>query len=791
MGGGVFFVGKSPDKNPLVREEAGNMIAPGIHVTGKKSIFSALALLSFIVGGGLAVGQAADLPQVLKGPPAAWVQPLPLDLTLSQAKAASSEEGGTYFLLHDEQVKADEQVRFIHFAKRYLTDGAVEDDSQITISVNPAYQTLTFHTLRILRDGEVLDRLPKQEIKLLQRESRLDWNLFDGRLSAVIILDDLRAGDVVEYSYSLAGANPIFGNHFMDATYLEWTEPVETFQYRLLWPSERKLGFKAFRSEIKPEITDIGSGVTEYRWKQRDIPAAFSDGQTPSWYDAWAWLQLSDFQSWGEVARWAVAIYPWPKEIPAELAEEIARLRKIEGRKEQVLAALQYVQDSIRYLGIEVGANSHEPHPVDIVLQRRFGDCKDKALLLSTILRELGVEAHPALVETDVRKVIGDWLPSPLAFNHVIVQVVLDGKSYWIDPTTRKQGGSLDTLYFPDYGWALVIKPETTALTAIQPSGFTEATTEITEYFTFKDFKGEAALRVVSVFSGREADRMRSYIADTRRSEIKRSYVNYYARQFPDIEATEAPKFQDDREKNILIGEENYLIRKLWTSAEKDKKNLMGDFAATTIRGLLQTPDVARRTMPLVLSYPVRAKHVVELSFPRSMNFSSEKEVVEDPGFKFTYEAKAQSDKLTLSYDYETRRDFIEPANVSEYVSRQDAMRDLLGYRVTVPATWVENHQPAAVEKKAEVAVSDETAQRLGGVIVTLFSLIAGFLIVAGIVGFIVWRASLKAPRLIVPPKIPLHHCVVCGVTDDRDVRAEFRVANDGHEYCSEHLPRS
>jgi len=790
-------MGKCPDKNPLATAGGGNMIAPGIYVTGKKSIFSAWASLAprcgmvalLMVGVWLTSVQAGDLPQVLKAPPAAWVQPLPLDLTLSQVKTASSEEGGTYFLLHDEQIKADEQVRFIHFATKYLTEGAVEDDSQITISVNPAYQTLTFHTLRIHRDGEVLDRLPKQEIKLLQRESRLDWNLFDGRLSAVIILDDLRVSDVVEYSYSLTGANPIFGHHFMDATYLEWTEPVETFQYRLLWPTDRKLGFKAFRSEIKPEITEAGSGVTEYRWKQRDIPAAFSDGQTPSWYDAWAWLQLTDFQSWGEVARWAAAIYPWPKEIPAELAEEITRLRQIEGRKAQVLAALQYVQDNIRYLGIEVGANSHEPHPVEVVLQRRFGDCKDKALFLSTILRELGVEAYPALVETDVRKVIGDWLPTPLAFDHVVVQVVLDGKIYWIDPTTRKQGGNLDTLYFPDYGWALVINPETTALTAIQPSGFAQTSTEITESFTFKDFTGDAALRVRSVFSGKEADRMRSYIADTRRSEIKRSYLNYYARQFPDIEATEAPKFQDDREKNILIGEENYLIRKLWTSGEKDKKNLLGDFSATTIRGQLQTPDVARRTTPLALTYPVRAKHMIELSFPRSMSFTSEKEVVENPAFQFIYEAKAEGEKLTLSYDYETRTDFIEPEKVSEYLSRQDAMRDLLGYRVTVPATWAENYK-AEIPVAADAVASAETARRLGDLIFKVFSIIAGFLIVAGLVGFVLWRASLKAPRLTVPPKIPLHHCVVCGVTDDRDVGADFRVANDGHEYCSEHLPR-
>ena len=46
---------------------------------------------------------------------------------------------------------------------------------------------------------------------------------------------------------------------------------------------------------------------------------------------------------------------------------------------------------------------------------------KDKSLLLSSILNELGIEAFPALVNTEAQTELARELPSPLAFDHCIV----------------------------------------------------------------------------------------------------------------------------------------------------------------------------------------------------------------------------------------------------------------------------------------------------------------------------------------------------------------------------------
>ena len=101
-------------------------------------------------------------------------------------------------------------------ATQFLTENGVEEGARISITFDPSYETVTMHRLIVHRDGKAVDRLARQEIKVIQREERLDWHLYDGRLSAEVILEDIRVGDVLEYAYSIHGSNPIFGGRYLD-----------------------------------------------------------------------------------------------------------------------------------------------------------------------------------------------------------------------------------------------------------------------------------------------------------------------------------------------------------------------------------------------------------------------------------------------------------------------------------------------------------------------------------------------------------------------------------------------
>src|SRR6185369_17537776 len=99
------------------------------------------------------------------------------------------------------------------------------------------------------------------------------------------------------------------------------------------------------------------------------------------------------------------------------------------------------VQDGFRYLSVSIELGGQIPADPEIVIRRKYGDCKDLALLLTRLLRGLGVSARPVLVHGGLRKAVSELLPSPW-FNHVIVEFQIGEERRWVEATMKFQGGS-------------------------------------------------------------------------------------------------------------------------------------------------------------------------------------------------------------------------------------------------------------------------------------------------------------------------------------------------------------
>jgi len=716
---------------------------------------------------------AAPPPKIGTGPAPAWVEPLPVP------PSDASAPGGAW-LLWDEQVKADEQADYVHVARRVVTREEIEDGSRLSISINPEYQSLTFHQLVVHRDGRAEDRLARQEIKVLQREERMDWNMFDGRVSAVIFVEDIRPGDVVEYAYTRAGQNPIFEGKYMDSFSFRWSVPLARMRFRLLWPSQRHLSYKPHAGKIEPRITQPSPGLTEYRWEAADIKPLIADDDLPGWYDPYGWVQLSEYASWNDVARWAAGIYPQTDHIPAELETELKRIREIPGEKDRILAALRYVQDNIRYLGMEVGPNSHKPHHVEEVLQRRFGDCKDKSVLLSVMLRKLGFQASPALVSTDDGPVLNEWLPSAWAFDHVVVRVWYQDRAYWLDPTDSNQGGSLDDLYFPAYGHGLVVEPETAGLVKVPPSGFDETLTEVKETYDFENFRGGFVLRAHTIYRGADAERMRSRLAESTLEELGKNYLNYYAREFPKIEVLEPLKFDDHREKNIVESDEAYRVTGGFWRVPEDSAKAVGKFSSRMVSDAISTPDTPLRTMPYALKYPKRIRNTLELNFPEKFDFDDERLTVEDPAFRYTFSGKPSGRRMTLVYEYQSRADHVEAKDIASYLAHVKKAENTLGYTVRIPKWRVDNSGSEDLPVAAKTPGADAAPGWWSGVL--------GLGVLLFAVGVTWWFQRRARPSPTAEYAAAIHQCATCGATEHTHADLEFRVAMDGREYCRHHL---
>lgn len=173
-------------------------------------------------------------------------------------------------------------------------------------------------------------------------------------------------------------------------------------RWRLLWPAKRALEVRTFGAP-PPERSDRGAFV-EYSWVGRDIAAIADEDAEPVAFDPYPRVRLSEDRTWAEVARWGRTLYGTARRLSGPLAARVEEWRKTSSTDEEKIAAvLHFAQAEIRYVGIELGEGSHRPSAPDVVLERRFGDCKDKANFMVASLGALGVEAWPAFVNTRVK----------------------------------------------------------------------------------------------------------------------------------------------------------------------------------------------------------------------------------------------------------------------------------------------------------------------------------------------------------------------------------------------------
>jgi hypothetical protein len=116
-------------------------------------------------------------------------------------------------------------------------------------------------------------------------------------------------------------------------------------------------------------------------------------------------------------------------------------------------AAYSFVSRQVRYVAVEIGVGGFTPHAAADVYQNRYGDCKDKATLLLTMLNHIGLRGYPALVGTRGDIEANPKIPTLATFDHMIVALPVpaelqgavskfssfdpESSILWIDPTSE------------------------------------------------------------------------------------------------------------------------------------------------------------------------------------------------------------------------------------------------------------------------------------------------------------------------------------------------------------------
>lgn len=178
-----------------------------------------------------------------------------------------------------------------------------------------------------------------------------------------------------------------------------------------------------------------------FTWVKKDIPALVLEPLMPPYDDLVQFVQFSrsEWKEWSDVSKWYYVKYFSPQmlitptikdkatSLTAGCTDELSKLKNI----------YSFVQ-KIRYISIKLGEGGGiRPNFPETILQRQYGDCKDKSMLLISLLKSINIKASPVLVLTADEGSIDTDFPS-FYFNHMITKVILEnGRSYFLDPTAE------------------------------------------------------------------------------------------------------------------------------------------------------------------------------------------------------------------------------------------------------------------------------------------------------------------------------------------------------------------
>jgi transglutaminase-like putative cysteine protease len=605
--------------------------------------------------------------EVRPAPP--WVETLTVDLVKPIARA--NVRWGIYDLLIDHQVRAGEasQVRYFRTVRRVLSPSGVQNASELSLDFDPSFERLTIHEISVIRDGRRIDVLEPDDIRVIEKEDESESGIYDGRRTALVFMRDVRPGDTLDYSWSLSGRNPILQGRYTEDYDLSSTIPTRRIRHRLLWPAGRPLEWRG----ADPAIQTAGALQT-FVWEAIDVPPLDVEDETPPWYEPWTTVSVSEFASWHEVADWGVALFRLDDRSKREIRELAAKItREHATREERLTAAVRFVQDEIRYLGIEMGRNSHEPHQPWETLDQRWGDCKDKTLLLVGLMRELGLDAAPALVSTRLGKHLDRKLPSPFLFDHVIAQVVDAGRTYWIDGTIADQGGTFSTTETPNDGLALLVRDGTHELTPIVTPARGSILVEQT--YRTRAWSTPVELRVTTTWSGHEADAMRADLAAQSIEDFAERRLNELAIDQPRIEALAAPAIHDDREKNLIVVTESYRIGSLWQD---------GDWTwyPRTLESFLGRPETMIRSMPLSVPWPLHVEQRASFEFPEDVDVPRRRTVTENAALRWESVVDSNGRNVSIRQSLVSKSDAVDVAAVADHLTKLGEIWSGLGFRL-------------------------------------------------------------------------------------------------------------
>ncbi len=282
----------------------------------------------------------------------------------------------------------------------------------------------------LIRPGGVVKSYGKNEVT--DRVSDPDDIYDEYRLKIIDASDDADIGMVFGFM-TVVEEKPLFTQ---DRWAFQHRLPTIFSRYTMNLPTGWQATSITFNNpEIKPAING-----SNYIWEMHDL------APIPPEPDGLSVMNLAPrivvnyfpatanhvYDSWKDVSKWYTDLSAASLTIDDDIAAKARDLTvNAKTELEKIRAIAEYVQ-SLRYISLQLDVargGGHRPRPANMVMQRGFGDCKDKANLMRSLLKSLKIESYLVLIYSgDPTYVRAEWA-SPRQFNHCIIAVKVSSET--------------------------------------------------------------------------------------------------------------------------------------------------------------------------------------------------------------------------------------------------------------------------------------------------------------------------------------------------------------------------
>lgn len=328
-------------------------------------------------------------------------------------------------------------------------------------------EVLYIHTLSVVRDGKVIDKLDDINVKVLDYVRDENQASFNDEKKVTVLIRDLHLNDIfvietsIERKYEESSIRNQFFRWIYSAPNSYWA--YGKYRFELKNETEKKLetNFHYFRDEagaiLEKDKVMVPHNESYTIEKENYI------GEDAKELELTPFIDFVTEQTYPEITKTISDIYQkfYQVDIAGFAADLVAELDALPSLDHKIKHAIDFVQKEVYYLYNETEMDGHEPQAAEVTYNTKQGDCKAKTVLLKVILDYLGVDSELILVNYGSDVFLPVYTPSPFNFNHAILKITHEDQVYFVDATMSNDQGFLANRQKNSFMYYLEIKAGT------------------------------------------------------------------------------------------------------------------------------------------------------------------------------------------------------------------------------------------------------------------------------------------------------------------------------------------